>query len=191
MARQLKVTVLGGGMWGCVLAQHLSNKRAKVAIWEFVPWLAEALKKSRRHSQIPGFRLDSAIQVTHDVAVAVKNADVLLFVLPSRALAATAKNIRGLNLKKTAVAVNASKGVEPSTLATMGDIVAREIPALRNKVWTLSCPSFAREVARGVPTGLMLGGPSGPRAKALVSLFDGGALNVTHWPDRAGVELGG
>jgi glycerol-3-phosphate dehydrogenase (NAD(P)+) len=183
--------VLGGGMWGCVLAQHLSNKKAKVTIWEFVPGLAEALHKTRRHAHIPGFRLDGAIQVTHDVAVAVKDVDVLLFVLPSRALAATAKRIRGLGLSKTAVAVNASKGVEPGTLATMGDIVARELPSLRGKVWTLSGPSFAREVARGVPTGLMLGGPSGPRAKALVSLFDGGALNVTHWPDRAGVELGG
>lgn len=191
MARQLKVTVLGGGMWGCVLAQHLANKRAKVTIWEFVPELAASLKKTRRHAQIPGFRLDGAIKVTNDVAVAVENVDVLLFVLPSRALAATAKNICRFDLKKTAVAVNASKGVEPHTLATMGDIISRELPGLRGKVWTLSGPSFAREVARGVPTGMMLGGPEGPKAKVLVSLFDGGALNVTHWPDRHGVELGG
>ena len=178
-------------MWGCVLAQHLSNKNAKVTIWEFVPGLAESLHKSRRHAQIPGFRLSGSIKVTHDVAVAVKDVDVLLFVLPSRALAATAKLIRGCGLKKNAVAVNASKGVESVSLATMGDIVSRELPSLKGKVWTLTGPSFAREVARGVPTGLLLGGPSGASAKALVSLFDGGALNVTHWPDRAGVELGG
>src|SRR3989338_8064474 len=108
MARQLKVTVLGGGMWGWILAQHLANKKAKVTIWEFVPKMAESLKKTRRHAQIPGFRLDGAIKVTNDVAVAVKDVDVLLFVLPSRALAATAKKIRGLGLPKTAVAVNAS-----------------------------------------------------------------------------------
>lgn len=191
MARQHKVTVLGGGMWGCVLAQHLKGKGAKVTIWEFVPSLAESLKKSRRHAQIPGFRLDGAVKVTHDVAVAVKDADVLLFVLPSKALAATAKRIRGCRFPKNAVAVNASKGVEPGTLATMGDIVSRELPSLKGRVWTLSGPSFAREVARGVPTGLMLGGPNGRHAKALVSLFNGGALNVELWPDRVGVELGG
>ncbi len=191
MARQLKVAVLGGGMWGCVLAQHLCNKKAKVTIWEFIPALAESLKKSRRLAHIPGFRLDGSIAVENDVAVSVKEADVLLFVLPSRALAATAKIIRGCHFKKTAVAVNASKGVEPLTLSTMGDIVSRELPSLKGKVWTLSGPSFAREVARGVPTGLMLGGPSGASAKALVSLFNGGALHVTPWPDRAGVELGG
>jgi len=178
-------------MWGCVLAQHLSNKKAKVTIWEFIPALAESLKKTRRHAHIPGFRLDGAIKVENDVAVAVQDVDVLLFVLPSRALAATAKKIQGCHLKKTAVAVNASKGIEPLTLATMGDIVARELPSLKGKTWTLSGPSFAREVARGVPTGLMLGGPSGASAKTLVSLFNGGALRVTHWPDRVGVELGG
>ncbi len=192
MAPRHKITVLGGGLWGCVLAQHLSNKGARIRLWEFVPALAESLKKTRRHAHIPGFRLDGAIQVTHNLVEACQDVDVLLFVLPSRALAATAKNVRKLvPLKKTAVAVNASKGVEPGTLATMGDVIAREVPALRGKIWTLTGPSFAREVARGVPTRLLLGGPGGPRAKALVSLFDGGALNVTHWPDRTGVELGG
>lgn len=192
MAPRHDITVLGGGMWGCVLAQHLADKGAKVRLWEFVPALAASLKTTRRHVHIPGFRLDGAIKVTHDVAVAAKDVDVLLFVLPSKALAATAKNIRErVKLSKTAVAVNASKGIEPVTLATMGDIIEREIPSLRGKVWTLTGPSFAREVARGVPTGLLLGGPGGTHAKALVSLFNGGALNVKHWPDRTGVELGG
>ncbi len=190
MAPQRKVTVLGGGMWGCVLAQQLANKGAKVTIWEFVPEIAKSLEKTRRHAHIPGFRLDGKIKIVHDLNVA-RSADILLFVLPSRALAATAKKIRGIGLRKTAVAVNASKGIEPGTLATMGDIVGREIPSLKGRVWTLTGPSFAREVARGVPTGLLLGGPSGHRAEALAALFDGGALNVTHWPDRVGVELGG
>ena len=191
MARRHKVSVLGGGMWGAVLAQHLSNKNAKVRLWEFIPSLAESLKKTRRHSHIPGFRLDNSVSVTSDLAVAVSDAEVVLFVLPSHALASTARQIRRCRLPKSAVAVNASKGVEQGTLLTMGDIIARELPSLKGKVWTLTGPSFAREVARGVPTGLMLGGPSGAKAKALVSLFNGGALNVTHWPDRAGVELGG
>jgi glycerol-3-phosphate dehydrogenase (NAD(P)+) len=192
MAPRLKVTVLGGGMWGCVLAQQLRNKGASVTLWEFIPAIASSLEKTRRHAQIPGFRLDSAIKVTPSLSVAVKDVDVLLFVLPSRALAATARAIQKNGaLRRTAVAVNASKGVEAVTLATMGDIVEREIPSLRGKVWTLTGPSFAREVARGVPTGLLLGGPSRPITKSLVALFHGGALNVQHWPDRAGVELGG
>jgi glycerol-3-phosphate dehydrogenase (NAD(P)+) len=177
-------------MWGCVLAQHLARK-SKVRLWEFVPALTASLKKTRRLKHIPGFRLDDSVLVTNDLVEACHDVDLILFVLPSRALAATAKRIRKIKLPKSVIAVNASKGIEPVTLATMGDIIAREIPSLRGKVWTLTGPSFAREVARGVPTGLLLGGPSGPQAKALVSLFDGGALNVTHCPDRVGVELGG
>ncbi len=190
MAARRKVAVLGGGMWGCVLAQHLAS-RAKVTVWEFVPSLAESLQRTRRHTHIPGFRLDGSVKVTNDLDAAVKGSDVLLFVLPSKALAATARRIREHGRSTFKVAVNASKGIEPKTLATMGDIVQRELPFMKGKVWTLSGPSFAREVARGVPTGLMLGGPSGRQADKLVELFHGGALNVTHWPDRRGVELGG
>ncbi len=190
--RVTPVTVLGGGMWGCVLAQHLANKGVPVTLWEFVPALAALLKKSRRHAHIPGFRLDEAITVTHDLPASCAHAQIMLFVLPSRALAATAKKINEHALfSKTAVAVNASKGLEPSSLLTMGEIIEREIPTLRRKVWTLTGPSFAREVARGVPTALLLGGPSNPRAQTLVSLFNGGALKVRHSPDRVGVELGG
>ena len=51
MTLRHKITVLGGGMWGCVLAQHLANKGAQVRLWEFVPAVAESLKKTRRHLQ--------------------------------------------------------------------------------------------------------------------------------------------
>ncbi len=186
------VCVLGGGMWGVVLAHQLARKGARVRLWEFVPHLAESLNKTRRHAHIPNFRLHHSIPTSHDLAACIAGAEILLFVLPSKAMAATARAIRASGaLSPRAVAVNASKGVEPGTFATMGDIVAREIHALRGKVWTLSGPSFAREVARGVPTGLMLGGPSGAKAIELAALFHGGPLVVQPWPDRVGVELGG
>ena len=190
--KKTDVCVLGGGMWGVVLAHELARKGARVRLWEFVPRLAESLHKTRRHAHIPDFRLHGSIPASHDLASCIEGAEVLLFVLPSKAMASTARAIRASGkLSPRAVAVNASKGIEPGTFATMGDIVAREIPALRGKVWTLSGPSFAREVARGVPTGLMLGGPSGAKANELAALFQGNALTVTPWPDRVGVELGG
>ncbi|MEK7381913.1 MAG: NAD(P)H-dependent glycerol-3-phosphate dehydrogenase [Elusimicrobiota bacterium] len=193
MARPHKpaAVVLGGGMWGVVLAQQLAAK-ARVHLWEFVPSLADELAKTRRHAHIPGLRLDDSVRVGHDLAQACADAEVLLFVLPSHAMAQTARDVRSkTRLSPRALAINASKGVEPRTLATMGDIVERELPALRGKVWTLTGPSFAREVARGVPTGLMLGGPAGPRANRLAALLDGACLRIQPCPDRVGVELGG
>jgi glycerol-3-phosphate dehydrogenase (NAD(P)+) len=190
--KKTDVCVLGGGMWGVVLAHRLAENGARVRLWEFVPHLADSLHKTRRHAHIPNFRLHHSIPASHDLAACVEGANMLLFVLPSKAMAATAKAIRASGkLSPRAVAVNASKGVEPGTFATMGDIVGREIPALRGKVWTLTGPSFAREVARGVPTGLMLGGPAGAKSRELAALFHGEVLNVTPWPDRVGVELGG
>jgi glycerol-3-phosphate dehydrogenase (NAD(P)+) len=194
MAKRKKtdVCVLGGGMWGVVLAHQLAQKGARVRLWEFVPHLAESLHKTRLHAHIPNFRLHHEVPASHDLAACVEGAGVLLFVLPSKAMASTARAVQASGkLSPRAVAINASKGVEPGTFATMGDIVEREIPSLRGKVWTLTGPSFAREVARGVPTGLMLGGPSGAKANALAALFQGKVLAVTPWPDRVGVELGG
>lgn len=191
-ARKPDVCVLGGGMWGVVLAQHLAQRGARVRLWEFVPHLADALQSTRSHAHIPGFHLDASVQVGSDLAAGVEGAELLVFVLPSRVMRATARAIRlSGRLSRRAVAVNASKGIEPGTFATMGDIVEREIPALRGRVWTLTGPSFAREVARGVKTGLVLGGPSGAKARELAGLFGGGALSVTPWPDRVGAELGG
>lgn len=178
-------------MWGVVLAQQLCA-RARVRLWEFAPGPARSLAKTRRHPHIPGFRLDDAILVGCDLAEACADAEVLVFVLPSHAVAAVARDLRlKVRLRPHAVAINASKGLEPRTLATMGDVIARELPALRGKVWTLTGPSFAREVARGVPTLLMLGGPADRRSRSLTALLTGGCLGVRPTPDRLGVELGG
>lgn len=191
MKKSDKLTVLGGGLWGTVLAQQLARggRRTSVVLWEYFAEGAAALQKSRRHPHIPGFRLDDAVKVTADLPEALAGASVLVFVLPSAFLRATAQSAAKALGGRKPVVVNASKGVEPHTLLTMGDCLERELsPAA---VYTLSGPSFAREVARGVPTRLVLGGPVGPRARAIAALFDGGILRVTLSPDRRGVELGG
>ncbi len=190
MKKSNTITVLGGGLWGTVLAQQLAGaKSSSVRLWEFFGEAAAALHKTRRHPHIPGFRLDERVEVGSDLPAALDGADVLLFVLPSAFLRqgaqAAAQALRG----RRPVVVSASKGVEPHTLLTMGDCLAQELKA--KVVYTLSGPSFAREVARGVPTHLVLGGPTGARAKAIADLFRGPAMRVTLSSDRRGVELGG
>lgn len=189
MKKNDKLAVLGGGLWGTVLAQQAARSRAAVRLWEYFEEAAAELGRTRRHPHLPGFRLDDAVSVTSDLSEAVSDADVLLFVLPSSHVRRTAGSLKRF-LKKGAAVVNASKGVEPSTLATMGDAIAQELPK-GTPVYTLTGPSFAREVARGVPTRLVLAGPAGARAKALASCFEGGCLRLELSPDRRGAELGG
>jgi glycerol-3-phosphate dehydrogenase (NAD(P)+) len=177
--------VLGGGLWGTVLANHLGRPGRQVLLWEVFPEAAERLERSRRHPHIPGFRLGDSVEVTSDLSQA-EGSDVLLFVLPSQFTRATARKLRPL-LRSRPRVVNASKGIEPGTLLTQGEIISSE---LKLPVWTLSGPSFAREVAQGVPTALMLAGPAAGRAD-LRRLFHGGALSVSTSDDRKGVELGG
>ena len=186
-----KVSVLGGGLWGAALAQHLAHARPKpkVVLWEFFEEAARGLRRTRRHPHIPGFRLDPSVEVTHELSRAADAPDFLVVVLPSQAMRKTARALRPLlPAGARPVIVNASKGVEPVSLMTMGDILAQELP--HAAVYTLSGPSFAREVARGVPTKIVLAGPRG-HADAARRLFDAPPLSVSLSDDRRGVELGG
>jgi glycerol-3-phosphate dehydrogenase (NAD(P)+) len=189
MAKNTKITVFGGGLWGAVLAQHLARAGRQVRLWEFFPEAALRLKRSRRHPHIPGFRLDDSVAVTSDLSEA-RGSDVLLFVLPSHNVRATAKALRTILAGSKAVVVNASKGIEPASLLTQSEVIASELPWLRSRLYTLSGPSFAREVARGVPTHLLLAGPRAGAA-GLLRLFNAGALRTRWCADRKGVELGG
>ena len=186
-----RLVVLGGGLWGSVLAQQLAQARPRrrVVLWEFVEPLARGLQTTRRHPHIPGFRLDPSIEVTHELPRALAGAELLVVVLPSTFVRSTAQAAARVLGGARPLVVNASKGIEPRTLRTMGEILAEELAA--PAVYTLSGPSFAREVARGVPTKVVLAGPAGPRTDALRRLFHGGALSVVGSADRKGVELGG
>lgn len=184
MEKNTRIGVLGAGLWGTVLADHLSRRGGRVLLWEISLPAAKALEASRVHPYIPGFRLARSVRVTPDLGEAAGNAEVLLFVLPSQYVRKTAEAVGRSGWK--GVAVNASKGIEPGSLLTMGEVIASSV---KGPVYTLSGPSFARELGKGIPTKMLLAGPKG--GEALRRLFNGGALRVALSPDRKGVELGG
>jgi glycerol-3-phosphate dehydrogenase (NAD(P)+) len=86
--------------------------------------------------------------------------------------------------------VNASKGIEPGTLLTLGGVLGQELPGHRGRLFALSGPSFAREVARGKETAMVLAGPALGRA-ALRRALESPAVQIEETSDRVGVELGG
>ena len=191
MAKNTKITVLGGGLWGTVLAHQLARGGREVLLWEFFPQAAKSLHRERVHPHIPDFRLAEPVTVTSDLSQALSGAEVVLFVLPSSFVRTTARQA-GRLLRRAAppVVVNASKGIEPGSLLTMGEVIASELPR-GTKVFTLSGPSFAREVAKGVLTKMVLAGPAGPAGRRVAKLLDGGILRIEESRDRKGVELGG
>jgi glycerol-3-phosphate dehydrogenase (NAD(P)+) len=188
-----KVSVLGAGLWGTVLAQRLAEKGHPVGLWEFFPDLAKGLQTLRRHPRLPGVRLHEKIEATSDLEQAVKGARLVLIALPSQHVRHHAKHLKPIlaRVKPAPILVNASKGIEPETLKTMAEVVEDELPGTKGRVFAFSGPSFAREVARGVPTKILLAGPNGPLAREALKILDGHPLLVEHHPDRKGVELGG
>lgn len=178
-------------MWGSALAQNLSGKGQEIWLWEFFPEAARALQLSRKHPQMPGFTLSREITATSDLTKTVENAGVVFFVLPSHFVGRTAKAFSKIVKGNKPFLVNASKGIEPRTLRTMGEVIAAEMPQIAKRLCTLSGPSFAREVAQGVPTKMILAGPASPEAERIRRLLSGGSLQVEWSRDRKGVELGG
>lgn len=142
---------------------------------------------------MPGFRLAQMIQVESDLAKAVSGSELVLMVVPSAFVRRTARALGPVleNARPYPTLVNASKGVEPGSLRTMGEAILEEIPFLGGRLYTLSGPSFAKEVAAGIPTKLVLAGPPGRRAAATVRALAGGTIGIETSSDRIGVELGG
>ncbi|MFA6029258.1 MAG: NAD(P)H-dependent glycerol-3-phosphate dehydrogenase [Elusimicrobiota bacterium] len=192
-ARREKVCVLGGGIWGTALANHLAGKGRPVVLWEYFAALAARLERTRRHPHIPDLRILPPVRVVSDLEEAVRDAGVLLVVLPSTAVRATMRRLRPLvgAVPPRPIVVNASKGVERGSLRTMGEVLHEELPHLEGRIFTLSGPSFAREVARGVPTRMVLAGPPVPAAREVRRLLEGGTVRVVPSDDQIGVELAG
>ena len=180
-------------MWGAALANHISRTGRRLWLWEYFPKVAQRLEKTRRHSHLKNFKLGPSVRVTSNLTEAVTNVDFLFVVLPSTHVRRTARLIGPLldQNKRRPVVINASKGVEPESLRTMGEVLLEEMAFLAGRVYTLSGPSFAREVAGGVATKLVLAGRPGRAATAAAELVDGGAIRIEVSEDRIGVELGG
>lgn len=180
-------------MWGTALADHTARLGARVTLWEFAPEAARKFQATRRHPFIAGFKLHANVRVVSELGEAVKDAAYVLVVLPSMHVRKTARALAALLDKRRPrpVIVNAAKGVEPSSLRTMGEVLLEEMPFQAGRMYTLSGPSFAREVIRGVPTKLVLAGEAGPLAAQTARVFDGGAIRIEHSTDRIGAELGG
>lgn len=190
MGKNNKICVLGAGLWGTVLARHLARGGRPVWLWEFFPGPAERLERSRRHPLLPGVRLPPSVRVVPDIGEAAAGAEGIVAALPSAHVRSAARELARVQRgRPPRWALSASKGIEPGTCRTMSEILEEEIPGLRGRTWALSGPSFAREVARGERTRLVMAGPAIPAA--LAGAFRGKFLSVERSPDRKGVELCG
>lgn len=182
-----KITVLGAGGWGMALALSANGCGNEVTIWSPFEDEVAALQKNRGNERLlSGIRLPDEIAITSDLS-AVKGSAITIIATPSIAVRQTAKRLSAE--KDFGIVVNVAKGFEKGSLLRLSQVIAEELPDA--KVAVLSGPSHAEEVARGIPTSVVVASASAVTAQIVQSIMSGDNLRIYTSDDLIGVELGG
>jgi glycerol-3-phosphate dehydrogenase (NAD(P)+) len=181
------IAVLGGGAWGTALAQTAARAGRRVTLWEFDAANAEHLASKRESRFLPGVKLEDSIKVTRALAEAAR-ADAVLLVVPAQAMRSVVKSLAQTVAHGTPL-IACAKGIEHGTHKFMTEIVAECAPNALPAI--LSGPSFAADVARGLPTAVTIAAEDASIAEALAHAMNSGTFRPYHSSDVRGVELGG
>jgi glycerol-3-phosphate dehydrogenase (NAD(P)+) len=181
------IAVVGGGSWGTALANAAAS-RNEVVLWMRDAGAAAQAQRTRRNERyLPGVAIADAVTVTDDPA-ALGQARAVLLVVPAQAIRPTLTALAA-NLPDAAPLVICAKGIERGTDAFMSDVAAELRP--HAPVAILSGPSFAADVARGLPTAVTLAAADAERAAGLAAALSSASLRVYFSTDVRGVEIGG
>jgi glycerol-3-phosphate dehydrogenase (NAD(P)+) len=181
------IAVLGGGAWGTALAETSVRAGRRVTLWEHDDANAAHLAQRRESRFLPGFRISDSIALAQEIGT-VADADAVLLVVPTQATRAVAKALER-ELKSGTPVVVCAKGIERGTHEFVTDIVAGCAPAATPAI--LSGPSFAADVARGLPTAVTLASADADVAQALAQALGSATFRPYHSTDVRGVEIGG
>jgi len=182
-----RISVLGGGAWGTALALTCARAGRSVTLWEFDAASAEHLASKRESKFLPGVRLDDGIKVTRALAEASR-ADAILLVVPAQAMRVVAKSLAQTVPANTPL-IACAKGIEHGTHKFMTEVIAECAPRATPAI--LSGPSFAADVARGLPTAVTLAAANAETAEALAHAINTATFRPYHSTDVRGVEIGG
>lgn len=182
-----RIAVLGGGAWGTALAQTAARAGRQVTLWEFDAGNAEHLAANRESKFLPGVKLEDSIKVTRALGEASRH-DAILLVVPAQAMRSVIKALAQTMPAGTPL-IACAKGIEHGSQKFMTEIVAECAPQAVPAI--LSGPSFAADVARGLPTAVTIAASDPDIAEALAQAMNSGTFRPYHATDVRGVEIGG
>lgn len=184
----MKAGVLGGGAWGTALANLLAGNGHDTLLWTFEPDCADVINREHINTPyLPGIELNPALRASSSMAD-LADTDLVLAVVPAQHMRAALKQFRqyagdGLPI------VLCSKGIEQTSLSLMTDVLAEEIPASVRAV--LSGPSFAADVAHGLPTAVTLACADTEMGETLAKSISSPTFRLYTSDDLIGAEIGG
>ena len=187
-------SVLGAGSWGTALAVHLGKNGHPVVLWARRAEMAGRLSRDRTNSQyLPGVELPPSVEPTADLELATRSS-VTLVVIPSHGFRAVVRDyLERRSDDRPAVLVSATKGIERGDLCRMSQVVEEEGRSAGNPIRfaCLAGPTFAAELARGVPSAGVIASLDPDLASALQERVSGPTLRLYTTSDVVGVELCG
>jgi glycerol-3-phosphate dehydrogenase (NAD(P)+) len=182
-----RVSVIGAGAWGTALAGVAARAGREVTLYARDAAIAETISAMRENPRLPGVRIDPKIAITPDISLAV-DADIVVIAVPAQdsraALTALAPH-----LARGTPVVSSAKGIEHGTRKFMTEVITETAPQAVPAI--LSGPSFADDVAHGLPTAVTLAAKDESVAVALVHALGSATFRPYHTTDVRGVEIGG
>lgn len=189
MQNLTKVAVLGGGSFGTAIANFTASNGHPVWQWMRSQSQAEEAQASRENSKyLPGYRLADALTITSDMAVALKEAQLVFVSIPSKSFRSVVQQIKPL-LKPGAYLVSTAKGIEAKGFLLMSQILQQELPD--HPVGVLSGPNFAKEIIQQQQTGTVIASDHEGLIECVQQALSSPTFRVYANHDRQGVELGG
>ena len=182
----MKIAILGAGAWGSALAASFSSRHA-VSLWARSAAQRDELRRTRASRYLPGIVLPDAIEFADSREAALAHAELAVAATPTSALRDA---LQGLTQGAPSAWLWACKGFESGSGCLPHEIAAQCLPA-GAEAGALSGPSFAQEVARGLPAAIVVAAQEERFAAAMASSLNGSRLRVYSSSDVVGVELGG
>jgi glycerol-3-phosphate dehydrogenase (NAD(P)+) len=184
----LSIAVLGGGAWGTALAMQMRRAGHRVKLWARDAETVASLKLGENRRYLPGVRIDAGIEATTDIAAALQGVGCVLAAIPAQALRGVLDAASG-TMPEAVPLVLCAKGIERDTGALLSAIADELLPA--NPVAALSGPSFATDVAKGLPTAVVIAARREALAAELAQRFSTDMFRCYSTGDLVGVEIGG
>jgi glycerol-3-phosphate dehydrogenase (NAD(P)+) len=185
-----QIAVLGAGSWGTALSVHLSRVGHEVRLWARAADLVDEIRRVGANPRyLPGVKMPPAVTVTNRIDEAVAGASYVVFAVPSHGLRPVVRAAAAA-FGDGAILVSAAKGLEEHTFARMSQVVGEETGGSRPVV-VLSGPSFAAEVAAGLPTAVLAASTDEAAVVAVQEHFRGPRFRLYASDDVTGVEIGG
>jgi len=185
-----RATVLGSGSWGTALACASADCGAQVTLWGRDPEVVGTVNTTRQNSRfLPDITLPEGISATTDLAAAVTDADLVLVVVPSRAMGSVAEQLAGTPLRPGAVLISCTKGIDLSSGMRMTELLQAACPD--HPVAVLSGPNHAEEIGARQAAAAVIGSADPGVAVTLQKFFTLPWLRAYTSADVAGIEWAG